>query len=101
MSETIEKRKLRKTRTGRVVSAKMDKTIVVEIERKFRHPTFKKVVVRTKKLYVHDEARSAKVGDEVEIVETRPLSKLKKWRLVHVLKAGAFNQGVKNVEEGS
>lgn len=88
MSETTEKRTLRKTRTATVVSTKMQKTIVVEVERRFRHPTFKKVVTRTKKLYVHDEAGVAKAGDEVRIVETRPLSKLKKWRLVTVVRPG-------------
>jgi small subunit ribosomal protein S17 len=78
----------------------MDKTIVVAVERKFRHPTFKKVVVRAKKFYAHDENRCAKVGDEVQIVETRPLSKLKKWRLVGVVTSGTPQRAVNSDREG-
>lgn len=70
---------------GEVVSNKMDKTIVVEVTRRYPHPTFRKVVTGFKKLYAHDEQRVAKVGDQVRIQETRPLSKLKRWRLVEVV----------------
>ena len=79
-------RGLRKTRVGQVVSAKMDKTIVVEVERRVPHPRFKKIVRRTSKFHAHDEKEEAKIGDKVRIMETRPLSKTKRWRLVEVLK---------------
>ena len=72
----------RKERKGIVVSSKMDKTIVVKVVRTYRHPTFQKVVTRFKKYYAHDEKNAHKEGDEVTIVETRPLSKLKRWRVV-------------------
>jgi len=75
----------RKERTGEVISDKMDKTIIVRVERRFRHPKFKKVVTSYKKFYAHDEKREAKVGDKVLIAETRPLSKTKSWRLVQVV----------------
>ncbi len=75
----------RKERTGEVISDKMEKTIVVRVERRFRHPKFKKVVTQYKKFYAHDEKREAKVGDKVLIAETRPLSKTKSWRLVQVV----------------
>jgi small subunit ribosomal protein S17 len=78
----------RKERTGEVVSDKMEKTIVVRVERRIRHPQFKKVVTRYKKFYAHDEKEEAKVGDRVRIEETRPLSKLKCWRLVEVVVKG-------------
>ena len=80
-----EKRGHRKERVGEVLSVKMDKTIVVGVDRKFRHPVFKKVVVRRKKFYAHDEKNEALVGDRVKIAETRPLSRLKHWRLVEVV----------------
>ena len=76
---------LRKERTGEVISNKMDKTIVVRVERRFQHPQFKKVVTSYKKFYAHDEKREAKPGDLVLIQETRPLSKLKRWKLLEVL----------------
>src|SRR3984885_10169795 len=75
----------RKERLGEVVSNKMTKTIVVRVERRFPHPKYKKVVTGYKKLYAHDEKAEAKVGDTVRIEETRPLSKLKRWRLVAVV----------------
>jgi len=75
----------RKERTGEVISDKMDKTIVVRVERRYRHAKFKKVVTQYKKFYAHDEKREAKVGDRVLIAETRPLSKMKSWRLVQVV----------------
>ncbi len=78
-------RNARKSRTGLVVSDKMDKTVVVAIERRVPHPVYGKMVTRTKRLKAHDEENSAKVGDTVRIVETRPLSKDKRWRLVEII----------------
>ena len=78
-------RGLRKTRIGKVVSDKMDKTIVVAIETKVRHPLYGKTVNRTTKFKAHDENNEAKAGDKVEIMETRPLSKDKRWRLVQIV----------------
>ena len=78
-------RNLRKTRTGKVVSNKMDKTIVVAIENHVKHPLYKKIVKDTYKLKAHDEENTCNVGDKVKIMETRPLSKDKRWRLVSVL----------------
>ena len=75
----------RKERVGEVLSNKMAKTIVVRVERRFAHPRFKKVVTEYKKFYAHDEKNEAKPGDRVKIVETRPLSKTKRWRLVEVV----------------
>jgi small subunit ribosomal protein S17 len=75
----------RKSRTGRVVSDKMQKTVVVAIERRVAHPVYGKMVTRTTRLKAHDEENSAKVGDTVRIVETRPLSKDKRWRVVEIL----------------
>jgi len=77
---------VRKTRVGKVVSDKMNKTIVVEVERRVPHPQFKKIIRRTSKFYAHDEQEVAKIGDKVLISETRPLSKLKRWNLEEVLK---------------
>jgi len=79
-------RPLRKIRVGKVVSDKMQKTLVVKIVTRVPHAAFGKIVKQIKKLYVHDEKNEAKVGDRVSIMETRPLSKLKRWRLVEVLK---------------
>ena len=78
-------RNLRKTRTGKVVSDKMDKTIVVAIEDHVKHPLYKKIVKKTYKLKAHDENNECKTGDTVKVMETRPLSKDKRWRLVEVL----------------
>ena len=75
----------RKVRVGEVVSNKMAKTIVVRVERRFPHPKFKKIITSYKKFYAHDEKAEAKVGDTVRIEESRPLSKLKRWRLVEVV----------------
>lgn len=88
MPETTEskvQRGNRKERVGEVISNKMAKTIVVRVERRFPHPQFKKIVTAYKKFYAHDEKQEAKVGDRVRIQETRPLSKLKRWRLVEVV----------------
>lgn len=79
----------RKTRTGTVVSDRQQKTLVIEVERKMIHPLYRKVLKRKKRYYAHDEKNEAKVGDRVEIVETRPLSKLKRWRLVSILQHAA------------
>lgn len=78
-------RALRKTRIGTVVSDKMDKTIVVAIEDKVQHPLYKKIVKRTVKFKAHDENNECGIGDHVEIMETRPLSKDKNWRLVKIV----------------
>ena len=75
----------RKTRVGTVVSDKMQKTVVVAIERRFPHPLYGKMVTRTKRLKAHDEENSAKVGDRVRVMETRPLSKQKRWRVVEIV----------------
>jgi small subunit ribosomal protein S17 len=76
---------LRKTRVGVVISDKMDKTIVVEHIARVPHPRFNKIVKRSKKYYVHDESSQAKIGDRVRIIESRPLSKLKRWALAEVI----------------
>lgn len=79
-------RALRKTRVGEVVSDAMDKTIVVKTITRVPHPKFGKIIKRAKKFHAHDEKNEAKVGDRVSIMETRPLSRLKRWRLVEILK---------------
>ena len=81
----MEERNLRKTRTGKVVSDKMDKTIVVAVEDHVKHPLYKKIVKRTYKLKAHDENNECKVGETVKVMETRPLSKDKRWRLVEIM----------------
>ena len=90
MSETAPvqtpKRGLRKTRVGEVVSNKMQKTVVVETTMRVPHPKFRKIIKSVKKFYAHDEEQKAQIGDLVRIVETRPLSKLKCWRVVEILK---------------
>jgi small subunit ribosomal protein S17 len=86
MAETTqEERSRRKAREGMVISTRMDKTIVVETTDRVRHPRYNKIVRRSKKLYVHDDTNDANVGDRVRVAETRPLSKLKRWRLVEIL----------------
>jgi len=86
MAEATEARKNpRKMREGTVVSSSMDKTAVVSVVDRVRHPLYRKTLQRTKKLYVHDEANDLNVGDRVRVQETRPLSKTKRWRLVEVL----------------
>jgi len=81
----VEARNARKTRVGKVVSDKMEKTVVVAIERRVKHPVYGKMMTRTKKLKAHDEQNSAKLGDTVRIMETRPLSKDKRFRVVEIL----------------
>ena len=80
-----EKRNLRKTRTGIVVSDKMDKTVVVAIKERVKHPLYGKIVNRTKKFKVHDENNQCGVGDKVRVMETRPLSKDKHWRVIEIV----------------
>jgi len=81
----VSERNLRKTRVGKVVSNKMDKTIVVAIEDNVSHPLYKKIIKRTVKLKAHDEENVCNIGDKVEVMETRPLSKDKRWRLTKVI----------------
>ena len=83
--ETGKARNLRKTRIGRVTSDKMDKTIVVAVENNIMHPLYKKIVKRTYKLKAHDELNECGIGDRVRVMETRPLSKEKRWRLVNII----------------
>ncbi|MCL2036658.1 MAG: 30S ribosomal protein S17 [Oscillospiraceae bacterium] len=85
MAISTVSRNLRKTRVGKVSSNKMDKTIVVEIQDSVRHPLYKKTVKRTVKFKAHDEENTCNIGDTVEIMETRPLSKEKRWRLVKII----------------
>ena len=82
---TAATRGYRKTREGYVVSDKMDKTVVVAVEDRFKHPLYGKVVRRTSKLHAHDEANAAGIGDKVLLMETRPLSATKRWRVVEIL----------------
>ena len=81
----MEERNLRKVMVGKVVSDKMDKTVVVAVETSVRHKVYNKIVKRTYKLKAHDEANECKVGDTVKVMETRPLSKDKRWRVVEVM----------------
>jgi small subunit ribosomal protein S17 len=81
----VEERNLRKTRVGKVISDKMDKTIVVAVEDHVKHPLYKKIVKRTYKLKAHDENNECGIGDKVKVMETRPLSKDKRWRLVEII----------------
>ena len=81
----MEGRNLRKQRTGLVVSNKMDKTIAVQVDRRLKHPLYGKFVKRSKKFIAHDEENTCNIGDRVRIMETRPLSKMKRWRLVEIL----------------
>ena len=83
--DIVVERNLRKTRTGKVVSDKMDKTIVVAVIDNVKHPIYKKIVKRTYKLKAHDENNECKIGDTVKVMETRPLSKDKRWRLVEII----------------
>lgn len=94
--QSASERGIRKERIGQVISASMQKTIVVRVERRFRHATFKKVVTAFNKFYAHDEKGDAKVGDIVKIEETRPLSKTKCWRLVTVVTKADQNAQTSN-----
>ena len=88
MSEQTESTR-KNQKVGQVVSTKMTKTIVVEVSRRVSHPFYKRVVTRRKKFYAHDEESSAKLGDTVRIVESRPLSRLKRWRLDEIMRRAA------------
>ena len=98
MAEATEIQKVergnRKERVGEVISEKMAKTIVVRVERRFPHPQFKKVITSYSKFYAHDEKSEAKPGDRVRIQESRPLSKMKRWRLVEIVEKNAEPQKV-------
>jgi len=85
MTEGAKKRGFFKTRVGVVVSDKMSKTVVVKVERRVPHPMFKKIITRSARFYAHNEKEGVRVGDTVRIVETRPLSRLKRWRVSEVL----------------
>jgi small subunit ribosomal protein S17 len=93
MAETIIKQSHRATKVGQVVSTKMSKTIVVEVIMKKAHPLYKRVIAKNKKFYAHDEGNTARVGDYVEIEETRPLSKLKRWRLKNIIQRAKLVAG--------
>jgi small subunit ribosomal protein S17 len=81
----MEKRRPRKMLVGRVVSDKMDRTVTVSIERTFQHPMYKKIVKKTSKIWAHDEENECRAGDKVRVMSTRPLSKLKRWRVVEII----------------
>lgn len=81
----MENRKSRKTIVGRVINDAMNKTVTLSIERTFRHPRYKKIVKKTSKIYAHDEKNDCRVGDKVKVMSTRPLSKLKRWRVIEVI----------------
>ena len=81
----MEERSLRKTRTGKVISNKMNKTVVVAVEDHVKHPLYKKIVKRTNHLKAHDENNECNIGDKIKVMETRPLSKDKRWRLVEII----------------
>ncbi|MBX9577529.1 MAG: 30S ribosomal protein S17 [Chthoniobacterales bacterium] len=85
-ANTTQERSQRKTRSGEVISTKMDKTVIVKTVTRVPHPRFGKIIKQVKKFHVHDENNEAKVGDRVAIMETRPLSKLKRWRLIEIIK---------------
>ena len=91
----------RKTLVGEVVSTKMQKTIVVEVTRRKSHPFYGRVIARSKKFYAHDEQNSAHVGDVVRLEETRPLSKLKRWRLLEVVRRAALVPQEEKAVEGT
>jgi small subunit ribosomal protein S17 len=89
MAEPEARQGLKNEKIGQVVSTKMAKTIVVEVSRRVPHPLYKRIIGKRKKFYAHDEEGTAKLGDVVRIVECRPLSKLKRWRLVEIVRAAA------------
>jgi small subunit ribosomal protein S17 len=81
----MEERKPRKVLVGRVVSNRMDKTVTISIERTFQHPMYKKIVKKTSKIWAHDAENECRTGDKVKVMSTRPLSKLKRWRVVEII----------------
>jgi len=92
LSQDRQMREDRREKQGIVVSNKMQNTVVVKVERKFRHPQYDKVIVRSKKYYAHDDSNALQVGDVVLLMETRPLSKLKRWRVTKVVERVASTQ---------
>lgn len=94
MTTTSDDRKQRKVRTGMVISNKMDKTVVVEVSRTVVHPVYKKFVRRRKRFMAHDEENRCRIGDEVMIVETKPLSRHKNWRVRKIIKEAALPGGL-------
>jgi len=98
---TAEKQSRRNEKVGQVVSTKMQKTIVVEIEMRKAHPKYKRVMKTNKKFYAHDEQNSARVGDMVRIRETRPLSKLKRWQLEEIVRRSALAQAEEAAKQGA
>jgi small subunit ribosomal protein S17 len=94
MTQSSDDRKQRKIRTGMVISNKMDKTVVVEVSRTVIHPVYKKFVRRRKRFMAHDEENRCRIGDEVMIVETKPLSRHKNWRVRKIIKEAALPGGV-------
>src|SRR6516165_9390324 len=93
MAETTTKQSRRSTKIGQVTSTKMSKTIVVEVIMKKSHPLYKRVIAKNKKFYAHDENNTARVGDFVEIEETRPMSRLKRWRLKNIIQRAKLVAG--------
>ena len=91
-----QERNRRKSRTGVVVSDKRDRTVTVAIKQSFPHPKYGKIVRKTKKLYVHDESFDAKVGDTVRVMETKPISKMKRWRITEVIERANDSKGIKS-----
>jgi small subunit ribosomal protein S17 len=91
----------RKEKIGYVISTKMAKTVVVEVDRQRAHPKYKRVIAKSKKFYAHDEQNTARTGDVVRIVETRPLSKLKRWRVTDVIRRAALVPGAEKIEAAS
>jgi len=85
MPETVEIVRMRASKVGVVVSDRMDKTAIVAVERMVRHPAYKRIIRRTSRFFAHDEKNEARVGDQVEIVETRPMSKNKRWRVARIV----------------
>ena len=98
MSQPNTELRQRKQRVGEVLPSKMTKTIVVQVERRFQHPRYKKVVTAYKKFYAHDEKDEARPGDQVLITETRPLSRLKRWRLVEIVCRGGRSEATSGVQ---
>jgi len=88
-SQASTERRIRKVMRGMVMSSKMDKTLVVQVNRKVRHPIYEKFVSKRTKLYAHDDQGEARVGDIVEVTQTRPMSKLKRWRLLRIVQKAA------------
>src|SRR5215472_15504586 len=100
MAETTTTQSRRTTKIGQVVSTKMSKTIVVEVIMKKSHPLYKRVIAKNKKFYAHDENNTARVGDYVEIEETRPLSRLKRWRLKNIIQRAKLVAGEEQAAAG-